>query len=436
MNSVWSNHPARTPSALFIGAFLFFLIARFLVACKPATGETYQFVFEVDVPAFLRTLAQNPDAPFDKLMRRLEATATVWDTDRLQHEDQKADVDLSRYFGSSARIDSETIAGLNKALDDAIAGNLRILDSRAKLYGLRNYFISQPSRGQILLQLSGVKDLDRARSVFGKTGVLEFKLMEEPEIFNALLTQIDSVFKRELNAPKGAPDAGRDVAQAASWEGGITVKELFGDSISAPAYFAWGEKDSIHAVFDPMAFWRRPFLSLLVAVGADPAALVENYEAVEQILAHEQIQSLLPPGALIHWSEKTESFGDREYRRLYLIKKAAILTGANLTGATASVADPLSFSSQREAMVNIAFDEAGAKIFSQATEANIGKRLAIVLDGKVMLAPRLNERIPHGKAELRGNLTPKEAQALAIVLRSGALHIPMRIIETKLLEAR
>lgn len=391
------------------------------------------------MPAFLRTLAQNPDAPFDKLMRRLEAAATVWDTnftDRLQQESQKADIDLSRYFGSSARTDSETIAGLTKALDDAIAGNLRILDSRAKLYGLRNYFISQPGRGQIILQLSGVKDLDRARSVFGKTGLLEFKLMEEPEIFNELLTQIDSVFKRELNAPKGAPYAGRDVAKTASWEGGITVKELFGDSISVPAYFAWGDKDSIHAVFDPIAFWRRPFLSLLVAVGADPAALVENYEAVEVILAHERIKSLLPSGAVIHWSEKTESFGEREYRRLYLIKKAAILTGASLTGATASVADPLSFGSQREAMVNIAFDGTGAKIFSQATEANIGKRLAIILDGKVMLVPRVNERILHGKAEIRGNLTAKEAQALAIILRSGALHIPMRIIETKRLETR
>ncbi len=76
-------------------------------------------------------------------------------------------------------------------------------------------------------------------------------------------------------------------------------------------------------------------------------------------------------------------------------------------------------------------NDQGARIFSRVTGANVNKRLAIVLDGKVMMAPNIEDRIPNGSAVIRGSMGAQEAQDLAIVLRAGALQVPMKVIEER-----
>ncbi|MDO8733950.1 MAG: protein translocase subunit SecD, partial [Elusimicrobiota bacterium] len=81
--------------------------------------------------------------------------------------------------------------------------------------------------------------------------------------------------------------------------------------------------------------------------------------------------------------------------------------------------------------VGIDFNKDGAKLFAAITEANIEKRLAIVLDGVVQSAPVIRSRIPDGHAIIEGNFTAEEASGLAIVLRAGALPAPVKIIENR-----
>lgn len=103
-----------------------------------------------------------------------------------------------------------------------------------------------------------------------------------------------------------------------------------------------------------------------------------------------------------------------------------LLTGKNLKDAQAQVQ-----SGGTGATVNLDFDKEGTKLFAAATAANVGKPIAIVLDGKVISAPNVNEAIPGGQAQIEGDFTAKEAQDLAVLLRSGALPVSFGIMEKR-----
>lgn len=108
-----------------------------------------------------------------------------------------------------------------------------------------------------------------------------------------------------------------------------------------------------------------------------------------------------------------------------LLEKKSEVTGEHLT--TASVG----FDQYGQPIVQLQFDDKGAKTFDKLTFKNIGKQLAIVLDGMVHSAPVIRDRIPNGQAQISGNFTPEEASDLALVLRAGALPAPVTVIEER-----
>lgn len=110
-----------------------------------------------------------------------------------------------------------------------------------------------------------------------------------------------------------------------------------------------------------------------------------------------------------------------------LLEKQAVLTGEALTNASVR----FSQSEFNEPAVGLQFNSAGAKKFADITEKNLGKRLAIVLDGKVQSAPRIKEAIPSGEAVITGRFSVEVAQDLALILRVGALPAPMYIEEER-----
>ncbi|MBM3244420.1 MAG: protein translocase subunit SecD [Candidatus Omnitrophica bacterium] len=110
-----------------------------------------------------------------------------------------------------------------------------------------------------------------------------------------------------------------------------------------------------------------------------------------------------------------------------LLEKNAILTGDAISNASVRF-DQSSFN---EPVVSLEFNPEGAKKFAEITVGNVGRRLAIVLDGKIQTAPRIKEAIPSGQAVITGRFTPDQAQDTALVLRVGALPAPMHIEEER-----
>lgn len=108
----------------------------------------------------------------------------------------------------------------------------------------------------------------------------------------------------------------------------------------------------------------------------------------------------------------------------------AVERDAMLTGEDVADARP-TFDQLNQAMVSLTFNNRGGRIFERVTGENVGRRMAIVLDGKVYSAPVIRERIGGGRASISGNFTTAEAQDLAIVLRAGSLPAPVTILEER-----
>jgi len=108
----------------------------------------------------------------------------------------------------------------------------------------------------------------------------------------------------------------------------------------------------------------------------------------------------------------------------YVIQRKALITGDLLTDAQVRIDSQFN-----QPYVAIEFNSLGARLFDQATAANVGKRFAIVLDNNIYSAPVIRERISGGSAQISGSFTEKTAADLAIILRAGALPAPVKIIQ-------
>ena len=141
---------------------------------------------------------------------------------------------------------------------------------------------------------------------------------------------------------------------------------------------------------------------------------------------HSALQGNVPPGSEVLYGIKEDPETRRVIKTPYLIKKQTLLTGAQLTDARVQID-----SQYNEPYVSITFDKKGGRDFERITEANVKKRLAIVLDNKVYSAPVIQEKISGGQARITGHFTTEEARDLAIALRAGALPAPVNILEER-----
>ena len=150
--------------------------------------------------------------------------------------------------------------------------------------------------------------------------------------------------------------------------------------------------------------------------------LLDERTSVEQALAGQR-----PETSEILYRRDVDKQTKVERKTPYVVQKRSLLSGAELTRAEVQ-ADP---NSPGNWQVAIEFTPTGTRIFGEVTEQNVGKHLAIILDGNVYSAPRMNERIPGGRAVITGQFTVDDARDLAIVLRAGALPAPVVILEER-----
>lgn len=138
---------------------------------------------------------------------------------------------------------------------------------------------------------------------------------------------------------------------------------------------------------------------------------------MEEISKYPDIQKIIPKGYDIFVGKEGQ---------YYLLKSTPELTGSYLVNAKVEFGGEFGYPH-----VSLEFNREGGKIFSDVTERNIERNLAIVLDGVVQSAPVIRSRIPDGKAVIEGNFTAEEAKLLATVLRAGALPAPVHVIEER-----
>ena len=398
-----------------------------------------RLVLEVDLVELIRNLARTPDTRFkerlDRVNDRLTALNDFWEL----FAEEFADVQLSEYFGERRQTNDEIISDLKSQSVDAIDNSLVILRNRVDGSGLQEPSITKQGQRRIVVELAGVNDPQAARRMIGKTALLEFKLVEQVERTNQVLEAINGVLKGKTDLATEGKAA--DVAEAPAADGEIVAPA---DEAAAAAADVEGETlaDS-GETFDPLAAeglqdladetgTGNPFFDLLTIFQGRNSVFVseKNREAVLALLAREDVRSVIPP--TMHFLlGKVETLGEQDFMELFLVQNEAELTGKVLKTASVNINQGSGGGQAGASIVELEMNREGARRFARVTGDNVNRRLAIVLDDRVFMAPNIRSKIPNGRAIIEGLDSIEEAKELANLLKHGALPSTVKVVEER-----
>lgn len=366
-------------------------------------------VMEVDQVDLFEQKAWNKDAKFSTIMQTVRAKSSQSDArviDLLVTEFKNNNIRLSRYFYDIRNSDQEIVGKLEKESDEALSRAKEIIRNRIDQYGVAEPVITTQGSRKIIIELPGVSDENRVRNLLKGTAKLEFRLLREPEVMVRTLDRINSYLVDNSAAAPAVPVPDSSAAAHAPLPQTVNTPP-------APA----SKPASAKPLYD------------VIGVFQNGTAYTSEHtkEFASSLLHRSDIQALLPPDTELLLSAKPDvgKNGEKLYS-IYLVKKTPELTGGVITEAKATFG---SEGVQPEVLMSM--NTEGTSKWARITGANIGKRIAIVLDGAVYSAPVVQSKIPNGNSVINGIESLEEAKDLEIVLKAGALPAPVRITEER-----
>jgi protein-export membrane protein SecD len=305
--------------------------------------------------------------------------------------------------------------------------NEHILRNRIGQFGVAEPTVQRSGDYRIIVELPGIRDEARARAVIERQAFLELKMLRETTPLMQALPRVDRAVLAAMPDAGAAPGADGPLTPQAPTAADTArqlqqdVRErLFGRADTAEV----ADEDTLAAATPA----NRPLSSLLNDSGTEGELLVleQDVARVQQMLALPGVPEALPRGTELLWDAKPRGSGAQLYRSLYFMESSAFLTGERLEDAQAG-RDP----QFNQTVVTFQLDRQGGRSFERQTGANIGRRLAIVLDNQVHSAPSIRTRIgANGQIDM-GQAPMEEARDLALVLRAGAFSAPLSIVEQR-----
>ena len=314
--------------------------------------------------------------------------------------------------------DEQVVSVIKEEAESAIANSFNVLRNRIDRFG-----VTQPSiqkignTGRILVELPGVKEPERVRKLLQGTASLEFwTTFDASEITpylqeaNALLAEYAA--SEEAVEPEAKPAEGED----------LVAEEIKAQAEDEANLDAYKKANPLFAVLQPSGY--RGNACIGFAAAADTAA-------VGKYLRMPEVAALFPAEFRPMWSVKpSEMMESDNIFELIAIKSSsrdgkAPLDGGVVTDARVTTNDRRGGSPS----VSMTMNAEGANIWARLTKDNIGKQIAIVLDGTVYSYPTVNGEITGGSSEISGNFSMEEATDLTNVLKSGKLPAPASIVQ-------
>jgi preprotein translocase subunit SecD len=398
-------------------------------------------VLEVDLPTLISGLAINKDKNLENILNKVIERLNEPDADffnlftSISKEDN---LRLARYFHEYGASTDEIISKLRAEADDAINRVLEILQNRVDQFGVAEPTIQKQGNQRIIVELAGIQDSERARDLLQSTALLEFYLVKDAEITQDMLIRVDNILKGNKDLAEVAveipeqTEPQEEKVEQVSEDKTITVSELFGDTEQDIAV-----SEDTSAVIDQRLFEDRPFSSLLRNFNRDLGVPESNVYAINKILALPEVEELLAStSSKFSLSNKAEEITDAsgnqiKIYRLYHLENEPELTGGVISDAKESISG-MGSDIAGQPVVLLDMNSDGTKQWSRITGANVNRRIAIVLDNKVHMAPNIIEKISGGSTRIQGFADLEEAKDIAIVLRAGALPVPVQIIEERI----
>ena len=387
-------------------------------------------VLEADIPTLLTNLATLDDERLKVIINKAEEESKNPDVDffvALENNVKSDGIKLSRYYHEYGSSLDEILLSLKDEADDAINRVLEILQNRVDQFGVSEPTIQKQGKHRIVVELAGIQDSDRARSLLQSTALLEFYLVKNISVTNEMIAQLDNLLKGDKDLTKvellNKPEEKKSDDEATS------VSELFGESETTNTSTADNNED------DSQLSLNAPFSSLLTALPGDIGLEDKNLYRFKKLLSLPEVATRLKnSNGQFLLSQNSQGMTDNSIEKiykLYYVEDKPELTGGIVDEARADLGS-LGSGSAGQAVVSLSMNSDGSRTWSRVTGANIGERIAIVLDKKVHMAPSIREKIPSGRTQIEGFANISEAKDLAIILRAGALPAPVNIIEERI----
>ncbi|MFC1539205.1 protein translocase subunit SecD [Candidatus Latescibacterota bacterium] len=283
---------------------------------------------------------------------------------------------------------------------DAVNKAMLVISNRVDQFGLAEPIVQRQGANRIIIELPGMRDVERAKTLIGQTARLEFKLLKSDEDIKFITDKINFYLSGEKDSTAVADSTATNIfeEQIATDDArkftGLLKFQQYGEGV--------------------------PSFEILVAP--------EDIPRVNAYLKDPGVQEILESaGVVILWGPE-EDLRDDDLRKLFLVNEASEMTGEMIQGARVSVGAGMEAG---RSQINLETTSEGTRLWARISGANIDKRLAIVLDNIVHSSPRFTEKIYGGSSRITGAFTREEARDLSIVLRAGALPASVEIIEDR-----
>jgi SecD/SecF fusion protein len=410
-------------------------------------------ILEVSVPDVVKALADNKtDEAFNKAVAEASKQAVTSQDDFItlfvkEYKKQAPEGKLAELFATqqlkdrvtTRSTDSEVEKVLREEVKAAIDNSYNVLRTRIDRFGVvqPNIQALEGKMGRIMVELPGIKEPERVRKLLQGSANLEFWETYDSKEIVPYLSQLDSRLRDNgVNEAPAAEEVAADSTAVAEADSAAVAEQVADAAVSATDSLTAalkGEDVKSNASLEQLKK-EHPLASVLQLNGNGYGCVVgyadyADTAEVNKLIASKAAQTILPKDLRLKWGVKAADF-DKQGRifELYAIKSTERNGRAPLEGDVVTDAKD-EFDNFGKPCVSMAMNTDGARRWAVMTKNNVGKAIAIVLDGYVYSAPNVNGEIAGGHSQITGNFTPEVTKDLANVLKSGKMPAPARIVQ-------
>ena len=397
-------------------------------------------ILEVSVPDVVKTLADHKtDKAFNDAVANAAAQAEQSQKDfitlfvseyhKLAPNSRLAEIFATQQLKgkvSTSSSDSEVESVLREEVKAAVDNSYNVLRTRIDRFGVAqpNIQTLEGQTGRIMVEMPGIKEPERVRKLLQGSAHLEFwETYDANEVYPFLVSADEHV--RDIIA-------GTDTTAKAATTDTAAVAQSSAKSVTE-TLSALTNKSDVAKKSSAIVDKEHPLLSKL-----NPAnygcvvgyAVARDTADINKYLA--MAKNTLPSDLSLKWGVKGVTFGEKnktEYFELYAIKVTQRDGRAPLEGDVVTDAKDEFDHNNGRPCVSMQMNSDGACRWAALTKANVGRAIAIVLDGLVYSAPNVNNEINGGNSQITGNFTPEDTKDLANVLKSGKMPAPTHIVQ-------
>ena len=326
--------------------------------------------------------------------------------------------------------DAEVEKALRSEVQAAMDNSFNVVRTRIDKFGVVQPNIQklEGQEGRIMVEMPGIKEPERMRKLLQGSANLEFWETYNSEEVEPYLRQLDARAANNLSEAKNdtmAVDTTVAQTETAQAEKKLNIKKVASADTKATS-----DKANADA-----AKKQHPLLSILQTTGGRSLSLVGyanamDTAAVNAIIYSELAKQVLPTDMKLLWSAKpADGLTVKNVYELHALKVTQTSGRAPLEGDVVTNASDQFNNLTGQPEVSMSMNSEGARRWAALTKANVGKAIAIVLDGVVYSAPRVNGEISGGQSSISGNFTVEDTKDLANTLKSGRMPAPARLVQ-------